>query len=149
MMHNTLDVKKKTINMIFMLMNISHLKYRKTHSTYTWTNGSRGMTNHSSVMQQKKMIIMKHAAGQHNLLAMLSHWVGMVFQEFWNFLNRTHIFYIFQYGCEWCMIFLGGYGSFVIQPHSLQFYWSIYIFHCCTENGLFCNGWQVECKLHQ
>jgi hypothetical protein len=45
--------QKRTVNMTFMLMHISHLEYRKTRSTRTWTNSSRAMTNHSRMMQQK------------------------------------------------------------------------------------------------
>jgi hypothetical protein len=45
--------QKKTINMTFTLMNISHLEYHKTHSARTWTNSSRVMTDHSRMTWQK------------------------------------------------------------------------------------------------
>jgi hypothetical protein len=36
-----------------LLMNISHLGYRKKHSTRTWTNSSRTMTNHRRMTRRK------------------------------------------------------------------------------------------------
>jgi hypothetical protein len=50
---NIFHILKKKFNVNMLLMNISYLEYRKTHTTHTITNTSRATTNHSRMMRQK------------------------------------------------------------------------------------------------
>jgi hypothetical protein len=51
--HKCFPYFEAKFNVNMLLMNISHLEYRKTYPTHTWTNISMAMTNHSRIRRQK------------------------------------------------------------------------------------------------
>jgi hypothetical protein len=78
-------------NVTTLLLNISHLEYRKTHSTRTLTNSFRAMTNYNRMIRETGWKLESTPLGSTTYPTLLRRRVGALFQKSRNFLNRPCI----------------------------------------------------------